>query len=62
MAREYAKWFPKKPACEGNASKMKPVGIVEIKFALFIMGFGSCAALVIFFIEIIWKKISTIST
>lgn len=58
MGREYAKWFPKKPICENNANKMTPVGIIEIKSALLILVFASCAAFVIFLIEIIMKKMS----
>ncbi|XP_031621018.1 ionotropic receptor 75a-like [Contarinia nasturtii] len=56
-ARENIRWFPKKPICENSASKLKSVGLVEIKSALLILIIGSGISLFIFLLEIIMYKL-----
>lgn len=57
MQRQLARGIAKKPVCENNANKVTSVGLIEIRPALLIFIFGHCAALMIFFIEIICQKI-----
>lgn len=56
IAREWVKWYPKKPICENSAGKVTSVGVVEIRAALFILLGGTVGSFAILLIEIATKK------
>lgn len=56
IAREWVKWYPKKPICENRANKLTSVGFVEIKAALFVLVMGTAGSFAILLIEIALHK------
>lgn len=56
MKRDEIRWIPKKPDCEGGRRGFITVGLREIKPAVFLLLIGYGSSVLIFVIEIMYRK------
>lgn len=56
MKRDELRWIPKKPDCEGGGRGFLTVGLGDTKPAAFLLLIGYASSVIIFFIEISYRK------
>lgn len=56
MKRDELRWIPKKPDCEGGGRGFMTVGLGDTKPAAFLLLIGYASSVIIFFVEILYRK------